>query len=103
VPWDVAVNQKMISDEDRREVENAIVFFIVGYATLNRNQRASVLERAGSLWGAQLTSFTCTEFGNSLKTSIATVSSGETSPAGASEKSGHAPAVTAKPQRQVPV
>jgi hypothetical protein len=103
MPWDVAIQNKLISDEDRREVENAIVFFIVSYATLNRNQRASVLERAGSLWGAQLSSFNSTEFGNSLKTSTGTVSSGEMSHVDASEKSGHAHAAVGKPPRQVPV
>ena len=51
LPWEVAIDRNKVSDEDRREVENAIVFFIVGYATLNRGQREPVLTAAVGLWG----------------------------------------------------
>lgn len=81
VPLEVAVDRKVLSAEDRAEVENAVVFFIASYATLPRNQRREMLEAAVELWGAQLTSSTATDFVSSLKTSTAAVNTGAKSPA----------------------
>jgi hypothetical protein len=103
LPLQVASDQGVISEEDRREVENAIAFFIVAYATLNRAQREGVLTAAGDIWGAQLTSLTCTEWSNFLRTSTGTVNSGAKSPAPASEKPEHANATVDSKPRSVPV
>jgi len=98
VPLAVAVDRKFISAEDKAEVENAIVFFIVASATLARAQRKAMVTAAADLWGAQTSSLSSTEFMASLKTSTATASSGEKSPATASVEAGPANAtVDGKP------
>lgn len=76
VPLGVAVDRNFIAAEDRTEVENAIAFFIVASAVLNRSMRRPMLEAASELWGAQITSSTSTELAISLGTSIVTDSSG---------------------------
>ena len=81
VPLDVAVARKFLNDDDRSEVENAIVFFIVNYALLPRRERRAMIEGAAELWGAQLSFSTPSDFQTSLKTSKGTASSGEKSPA----------------------
>ena len=81
LPLGVALDQKVISAEDKAEVENAIVFFTVAYATLNRAQRLEMVMAAADLWGARITSSDFTEWMSSLKTSTGTASSGEKSPA----------------------
>ena len=81
IPLQDALDKKLINDEDASEVENAIVFFTVAYATLNRAQRGGMVKAAAELWGAQITSSNFTEWTHSLKTSTETVSSGAKSPA----------------------
>jgi hypothetical protein len=98
LPLQIAVDRKILNDEDRAEVENAIVFFIAVSATLNRAERKPMLETAAGLWSAQLTSLNSTDFAASLTTSTAAASSGAKSPAPASEDSGAANAtVDGKP------
>jgi hypothetical protein len=94
VPLQVAVDRKVIDDEDRREVENAIVFFIAVSATLNRAERKPMLESACGLWSAQLSSLNASAFAASLPRSTGTGSSGETSHAPAPQR---APGATATP------
>lgn len=86
IPLAIAVDQGRINEEDAREVENAIVFFIVASAMLNRAQRAPMVTVAADLWGAQVSSLTSTEWLASLRTSTGTASSGEKSPAPASDE-----------------
>jgi hypothetical protein len=81
VPLQVAIDRKILDDEDRQEVENAIVFFISVSATLNRAERKPMLESACGLWSAQLSSLNASAFANSLPKSNVTASSGETFPA----------------------
>jgi hypothetical protein len=92
VPLQVAVDRKVIDDEDRREVENAIVFFIAVSATLNRAERKPMLESACGLWSAQLSSLNASAFVASLPRSTVTGSSGETSHAHAQTIAPHADA-----------
>ena len=103
LPLQVALDQGIISKEDKSEVENAIAFFIATCATLNRSQREGVLRAAGEIWGAQISSLDFTGWLNSLRTSTATVNSGERSPVVASEKPEHANARVAGKPRSVPV
>jgi hypothetical protein len=84
LPIQVAVDTGKLSDEDRAEVENAIVFFIAVSATLPRAQRREMLESAAALWGARLSSSTSTELASSLKTSTGDVNIGANPPAPAS-------------------
>jgi len=81
VPLKVAAQRGVIDDEDVSEVENAIVFFICISAVLNRSMRRPMLEAAAELWGAQITSSSCSELMSSLLRSRGTGNSGETSPA----------------------
>ncbi len=100
LPLQVAIDRGVLNNEDRSEVENAIVFFIVGCATIPRVSRQGLLGAAAELWGAQVTSSPFTEWLSSLKTSIATVSSGARSPAIAKEEPARANAtVGGKPSR----
>ena len=103
LPLQVALDQGIISVEDKREVENAIAFFIATCATLNRAQREAVLRAAGEIWGAQITSLDFTGWLNSLKTSTGTVNSGVKSPAVVSEKPAPANATVDGKPRSVPV
>lgn len=103
VPWAVASEQKMISEEDVSEVENAIVFFIAAYATLNRGQREAIITKSAEVWGAQLTSLDITAFGSSLRTSTVIDNSGGTSPAPAKDDAGLANATVDGKRRSVPV
>ena len=81
VPLHVAVERGILDEEDRGEVENAIVFFIAVSAMLRRKERREMLDEALNLWGARTSSSTSTEFAASLPTSTATGSSGKRRPA----------------------
>lgn len=78
VPLQIAVDMKHISAEDRQEVENAIVFFIVVSAMHRRADLPEILDGAVKLWGARTSSSNCTDFAASLRTSTEDESSGAT-------------------------
>lgn len=103
LPLQVAVDRGVLSTDDRAEVENAIVFFIVASATLGRAQRPGMLRAAAELWGARISSSTFTELVSSLKTSTETANTGGTSPAPANAEPAHANATVAGKRRSVPV
>jgi len=103
VPLDIAVGRNFITAEDKAEVENAIVFFIVGSATLPLAQRKAVLIAAANASGAQISPLSFTEFTDSLKTSTGIVSSGEKSPAPAPAAPGPANAMVDGKPVSVPV
>ena len=71
MPLDDAIRAGALDAEDVEEVENAVVFFTLGWLMHKRSDRQAVLEGAASLWGAQVTSSDCTEFSDSLRTSTA--------------------------------
>jgi hypothetical protein len=79
VPLQVAVDQKHLSEDDQEEAENQILFFICGYASLQRHMRKDILESAAGICGGHLSSLNSTEYAASLKTSTMPVSSGEKS------------------------
>jgi hypothetical protein len=81
VPLAIAAERGFISDDDRAEVENAVVFFICSSAMLPRRARKEMVTGAAALWGARVTSSSATEFIASLRTSSATGSTGAKSPA----------------------
>lgn len=103
LPLQVALDQGVISPEDRTEVENAIAFFIVASAILPRALRPVMLTPAAELLGAQTSYLSFTEWSSSLRTSIGTGSSGERSPAPASGESEPANATVGGKRRSVPV
>ena len=102
LPLQIAVDRGVISASDKTEVENSIAFFIAASATLPRAQLPAMLRAAAGLWGAQTSYFNFTEWTSSLKTSTATASSGEKSPAAASDAPAHANATVDGKRLSVP-
>lgn len=103
VPLAIAAAQGFINEEDAMEVENAVVFFIVASAMLNRAARGPMVEAAASLWGASTSSLTSMELTTSLRTSTGIGNFGEKSPAPVSGEQTAAPATEAVKQSSVPV
>jgi hypothetical protein len=81
VPLQVAVDQKHLSEDDQEEAENQILFFMCGYASLQRHVRKDILESAAGICDGHLSSLNSTDFAASLKTLTLPASSGEKSPA----------------------
>lgn len=75
IPFQDAIDKKILEAEDIAEAEGLICFFICASAMSRRNEIKGVLDRM-SLWGSQTTSFNSTAFQNSLPTLTAP----ETSP-----------------------
>jgi hypothetical protein len=73
-----AIDKKRIGTDDVADVENALVFFIVVSAMHRRQMRRVLLDGAAGLWGAQISSSSCTELAASLRTSTATAAIGVT-------------------------
>lgn len=69
IPMETAVNQGMLDDDDRDEIEGKICFFMVASAMLDKNTKMSMVSMAGKLWGFHATSSSCTEYRDSLQTS----------------------------------
>lgn len=80
VPLETAIARKSLSDDDVAEVTNAVAFFIVNSAMQRRTDLKVTLAGAARLWGARVTSLSCTEFLASLKTPTTPASTGETGP-----------------------
>ena len=66
VPYQEAINRKLLDAADFAEVENALVFFTVAYALYPRRQLRSLLNGAATMWGALITSYNSTEYRDSL-------------------------------------
>lgn len=78
VPFKEACDLGLINQEDRRDVENMLVFFTVTSALMKPAEANFMVGEAGALWGAQGTSLSASGFIDSLKASTAPESSGET-------------------------
>jgi hypothetical protein len=74
---DGALQRKLFDEDDVSEVENVIVFFTVVSWMHKKSGLVAFLGEGLKIWNAQLTSFTCTEYANSLMTSTQAESSGE--------------------------
>lgn len=77
VPWEQAVKDGLLDEDDVGEVENAIVFFTLASAMHRKAELRQNLEPALSLWGARVESLKLTEFLDSLRTSTETENTGE--------------------------
>ena len=77
LPLQDLVDKKVIDAEDWSEVENALSFFCVASCMHLKKERRPVLEGAAALWGAQITSLSCTEYRDSLRTSTKAENTGE--------------------------
>ena len=77
IPYDDAVRTGVIDAEDVGEIESALVFFTLSWHMHKRNAREEILQGASALWGAQITSLSCTEYRDSLPTLTAGENTGE--------------------------
>ena len=75
VPFQDAIDKKLMNEDDIAEVEGIIAFFICASAMTRKTEIAAILDRM-QLWGARVTSLNCTEYAASLPT----LTQGETSP-----------------------
>lgn len=76
VPLQIAIDQKLISDDDIGEVKSIIVFFTVSSWLYPKMMRDKILMEAMALSGGRTESLSCTDFSTSLPMSIATASTG---------------------------
>lgn len=76
IPFQDAIDGKIIDPDDLSEVENAIVFFIVYSAMHRRQTLKDLLMGAARMWGAQVSSLTPMGFSGSLPTSTETANIG---------------------------
>ncbi len=73
--WDLlpvanAISQGTVDADDWKDVENIIVFFTCAYALASRREKRIVSEAIAELGNFSLTSSTCEEYMNSLKTPV---------------------------------
>jgi hypothetical protein len=73
-----AKKRDAIDRDDISVVEGALVFFTLESAMRQKSLLKGILEAAVALWSAQITSFSCTDFRNSLSTSTETANTGAT-------------------------
>ena len=66
VPYQDALNRKLINQDDASEAEGAICFFILTSAMFKKRNLESFLEAACDLWGMSVTLLNVTDYGNSL-------------------------------------
>jgi hypothetical protein len=67
-----ACKQGFLTEDDVREVEGSIVFFILVCAIHKRAHQEPILQSLNELWETQVTSLGCTEYRNSLPISNGT-------------------------------
>lgn len=78
MPLQDAVDQDFFSEDERSEVENVLVFFMVASAMHLRKELDGVIAIASRLWQARAESRSFTDFRNSLPISTLVASPGET-------------------------
>jgi hypothetical protein len=76
VPFAEFQAQKFAGDEVIEEVENALVYFTVASALHLKSELPMALEGLKSMWSAQITSLSVTEYRSSLTTSTTPVPTG---------------------------
>lgn len=81
IPFQEAVSKNLLDSEEAREVQNALVFFTVNSLVPPKANRATILEGALSMSGAEITSSTVMEYISSLQTSTEGANTGATAPA----------------------
>ena len=77
VPFDDPATLRLLDEDDSSEVENAIVYFTLASRVHKKSEAKQILDSALTLWGAQLTSLSVTEYAAGLPTLTATVNTGE--------------------------
>jgi len=69
IPYEDAVNRRILDEDDIREVEGTLAFFTVNYSIHRKEVARGILSSSGGLWGWQITSLDLSEFKTSLMTS----------------------------------
>ena len=77
VPFWLAIDQGLLSDEEISEVENELVFFTLASSMHKKSELTEILHGMTKFWGGQTTSQGYTEFARSLPISITTENTGE--------------------------
>ena len=80
VPFQEVVDRKLLDEDDVAEAEGLLTFFICSSAMYRAAEAEDLLTGSLSIWDAQISSLSCTEYRDSLPTSTETASSGETVP-----------------------
>lgn len=80
-PLQVAIDQNHITEKERRKAENLLVFFTVVSLVAPENDGPKLVRGMAYVYELQTTSLNCTEYANSLKTSIIADNSGKSAPA----------------------
>lgn len=81
VPFQTALNQKLIDDDERSEVMNLLAFFTVVSLVAPRADRAKFVRGMAFMYNLQTTLYNSTEFAASLKMSTEDETTGEKIPA----------------------
>lgn len=77
LPYEEALAQNLLTEDEVSEAENAICFFILTSAMHLRRHVAGILEQAGGLWETSTTLLNVTEYMKSLPTSTGGEITGE--------------------------
>jgi hypothetical protein len=70
IPFDEACARDVLDPTDASEIEGTLTFFTVGSCMYRRAELRENMAVAMEIWGARIESLDCTEFINSLPTSI---------------------------------
>ena len=70
IQLDDAIKMGLLDGDDVSEVENALTFFTVLYRLHRKTERETELRRLSAMWGLRIEYLSCTEFRNSLPTSM---------------------------------
>jgi hypothetical protein len=85
MPFDIARKRGVIDDETAAEVENSLVYFTCASSIHLKTEFSVAMEGLSTLWGAQTTLLSATEFTNSLLISTPEETTGETPPMAVSQ------------------
>jgi hypothetical protein len=77
LPYDDATRTAKINADDAAEVDNALVFFTVGWWVYPKSRRAPALNGASKMWGGHCTSSSVTAFAAGLQTSTEEKNTGQ--------------------------
>jgi hypothetical protein len=80
MPWDVAKKREFIDAEIAAQVENCIIYFTCASSIHLKAELTVALEGLSTLWGAQTTLSSITEYMNLLQTSMREETIGENQP-----------------------
>lgn len=80
IPFGEVKAKKLIDEQQISEVENAVVYFIVASALHLKNELPMAYQGLKSIWNAETTFSSVTQYGNSLTTSTPIDNTGEKAP-----------------------